>query len=118
MKKELGESASELEVCFGDVFEIRFAGDILENVVIDTTGPDFFAALALERGRKGKLFVAKIPGTCHLRSIHKATGERLSLEQIIQGVANFEKRQGNEFPTEFAKGLERYSKLPPLVLTK
>lgn len=76
----------KLEIEFGSVFEPDLEGKVSKHVVIDVgEGKQFFSSSFWEEDDK---LLVGIPGTSELQNIKRVLDEKLTVEEIIEGMKN------------------------------
>lgn len=96
-------SEKEKEICsvkihFGDIFEYLKDGQTTLRVILHLGKGDLLESSLLEK-KNEKLIVNPQAGTTDISKIHRFTGERLTLEQVIEGLNNYlEKSLGESNP--------------------
>lgn len=88
MRKEAKKEPKSIEIHFGDIFENTFE-DKTRRYVIVSVGEENYCYSSKLMEEDNKLIINPVAGTTGLLDIHRATGERLTLEQIINGVNNY-----------------------------
>jgi len=86
-------SEKEAEICntiihFGDVFECLSGDQTTLRVILSLGKGDLFESSLLEK-RNDKLVINPQAGTTDVSKIHRFIGERLTLEQVIEGLKNY-----------------------------
>lgn len=83
----------EKEICsgkihFGDIFEDLKDDQTTLRVILHLGKGDLFESSLLEK-KNEKLIVNPQVGTTDISKIHRFTGERLTLEKVIEGLNNY-----------------------------
>lgn len=114
-KREENEGLRSLEIGFGDEFISKFRGRNFQYIVVELhEGKNCCGASPIIR-RNGKTEIG-IDGTTTIEDIHKKTGKRWNIDQIIQGVQNYFSEMG--VPEGVIKILSENSQKPPMILTR
>lgn len=117
VSQEFGEHIPRsIEISFGDVFEHTFYGTTRTFVITDVGEDNWFhscAVFTLKDGKKG-LFGG---GTGGPEDIHNKTGERWSLQEVIEAYNNYARQNwGKDCPPEIVASLTERSQKSPRVI--
>ena len=114
MNKESNEKPQGMEIAFGVVFENTFGGVTTKQVILDIRDSNLFETSNIFE-EEGKTVIA-MSGTMTLDKVDRILEERLTLAEVIEGVANFFGDTG--IPEELIQILKEHSEKPPRFLSK